>query len=280
MMTALSKTFVDSHFHVFDAAAAQPQARYVPAYDAPLQAWQAAAQPLGVQRGVLVQPSFLGADNSRLVQELRRHPELLRGVAVVTPETNRATLERLHQAGVCGLRLNLAGRSHRIEAWTQASRLWDVLLALGWHLELHTDVGALPRVLQQLPAALPLVVDHMGKPDSVAPTDPAVTALVRWARQAPVHVKLSGAYRLGGRDPGALARLWLTELGRQGLLWGSDWPCTNHESEANYPELLNALYRWLGEDVAQAVLVDNPHRLYWASAALPGTRLTATAAPR
>lgn len=263
MMTALSKTFVDSHFHVFAAAAAQPHARYVPAYDAPLQAWQAAAQPLGIQRGVLVQPSFLGADNSRLVQELTRNPELLRGVAAVAPDADRATLERLNQAGVRGIRLNLADRPHRIDSWSQASRMWDVLFALDWHLELHTDIGALPSVLDQLPNALPLVIDHMGKPDSVSPTDPSVSALVRRARQAPVYVKLSGAYRLGGREPGALARLWLTELGLHSLLWGSDWPCTNHELEADYPELLKALYRWVGEDAVQAVLVDNPHRLYW-----------------
>ncbi len=78
-----------------------------------------------------------------------------------------------------------------------------------------------------------------------------------------MHVKLSGAYRLGGRDPGALARLWLGELGLHSLLWGSDWPCTNHESQADYPALLDALYDWVGDQAAPAILVDNPTRLYW-----------------
>jgi predicted TIM-barrel fold metal-dependent hydrolase len=91
--------------------------------------------------------------------------------------------------------------------------LWDALAALGWHLELHTDIGRLPGVLAQLPAALPLVVDHMGKPETVAPRDASVRALAARAQQASVHVKLSGAYRLGGLDAGALARLWLGELG-------------------------------------------------------------------
>jgi hypothetical protein len=60
----------------------------------------------------------------------------------------------------------------------------------------------------------------MGKPETMAAGDATVRALATRARQAPVHVKLSGAYRLGGLDAGALARLWLGELGLDRLLWG------------------------------------------------------------
>jgi len=262
-MSDLSKAFVDSHFHVFDAGLAQQQARYVPAYDAPLANWQAAAQPQGVRRGVLVQTSFLGTDNSRLVQELTRNPEMLRGIAVVDPGSSAAELAQLHEAGIRGVRLNLAGGPHDMAPWRGAHELWDALFAMGWHLELHTDVGRLPDVLRQVPADLPLVIDHMGKPGSVCRADPGISALVRRAKHASVHVKLSGAYRLGGRDPMALARLWVDELGVDRLLWGSDWPCTNHESEADYGRLLGALFIWIGRDHAARVLVDNPVRLYW-----------------
>ncbi len=264
MLSDLSKTAVDAHFHVFAAHQAQPGARYTPAYDAPLSAWQAAALPLGVRRGVLVQTSFMGTDNRLLTTTLAQHPDTLRGIAVVAPTADAATLAPLHAAGVRGLRLNLAGASHNIGAWSTATALWDALAALGWHLELHTDLGRLPEVLAQLPAALPLVIDHMGKPDAVSAGDATVRALATRARQAPVYVKLSGAYRLGGRDPGALARLWLGELGPQCLLWGSDWPCTNHEALADYAALRHALDDWLrDETAATAALVDNPQRLYW-----------------
>lgn len=260
----LSKTAVDTHFHVFAAHQAQPGARYTPAYNAPLSAWQAAAQPLGVARGVLVQTSFMGTDNSALLATLAQHPDTLRGIAVAAPTADLPTLAPLHAAGVRGLRLNLAGSAHAIPAWSAATALWDAVLALGWHLELHTDIGQLPGVLAQLPAALPLVIDHMGKPDAVTASDATVRALAARARQAPVHVKLSGAYRLGGRDAGALARLWLGELGPDCLLWGSDWPCTNHEALADYAALLAALADWLREDAAvMQALVGNPGRLYW-----------------
>ena len=264
MNPALSKTAVDSHFHVFDAHQAQPGARYAPGYAAPLATWQAAARPVGVRRGVLVQTSFLGTDNTLLTATLAQHADTLRGIAVVAPDADAATLARLHAAGVRGIRLNLSGVSHHIPAWSAATGLWDTLAALGWHLELHTDIGQLPHVLAQLPAALPLVIDHLGKPDAVTANDPTVRALAERARLAPVHVKLSGAYRLGGLDAGALARLWLAELGPGRLLWGSDWPCTNHEAMADYPALWRALDDWLHDaDAAHAARVDNPQRLYW-----------------
>lgn len=260
----LSKPAVDVHFHVFDAHVAQPGARYVPAYDAPLAAWQAGAAPLGITRGVLVQPSFLDRDHRQLEAALARHPDTLRGVAVLAPDTPAAELARQHALGVRAIRLNLVGTAHDLSAWCGPAAPWPALAALGWHVELHTDRGALPAVLAQLPADLPLVIDHMGKPDTADRHDATVRALAARARHAPVHVTLSGAYRLGGLDAGALARLWLAELGPRALLWGSDWPCTNHETQAHLPALRAALDTWLPDPATrQAVLVDNPARVYW-----------------
>ncbi len=183
---------------------------------------------------------------------------------MVEPGATLRTLQPLHRAGVRGIRLNLAGISHELSQWSRAAACWDALQSLGWHLELHTDIGLLPRVLAQIPDGMALVIDHMGKPEAVSVHDSTVRALTDRARCGSVHLKLSGAYRLGGLDPGPLARLWLGELGAARLLWGSDWPCTNHESLANYPKLLHSLHEWLGDEaVSERVLCVNPRRLYW-----------------
>jgi predicted TIM-barrel fold metal-dependent hydrolase len=264
MFSKMSKTAVDTHFHVFRAGIAQAGARYTPSYDAPLSAWQAKALPLEVSRGVLVQTSFMGSNNTELLAELARWPDTLRGIAVVDPDATLQTLQPLHQAGVRGIRLNLAGRSHALSRWSRATPLWDALESLGWHLELHTDIGRLPEVLAQLPGEMPLVIDHMGKPEAIGAHDPTVRALTARTLRSKVHIKLSGAYRLGGLDPGQLARLWLGELGADRLLWGSDWPCTNHESLADYPLLFKSLHEWLGDQaVIKKVLSANPEHLYW-----------------
>jgi len=264
MDSSTSKPWVDSHFHVFEAGIGQPGARYVPAYAAALAQWQSLAAAAGVTRGVVVQPSFLGTDNRQLLAALAAHPQTLRGIAVVSPGIALAELGRLDAAGVRGLRLNLAGRLADLDPWCRPQAPWEALQALGWHLQLHTDAGALPGVLERLPQDLPLVVDHMAKPVAARADDPTVRALVQRARRAPVHVKLSGAYRLGGVDAGALARLWVGELGPQAVVWGSDWPCTNHEDQADYGALRSALHDWVPPEVAQAALADNALGLYWA----------------
>jgi predicted TIM-barrel fold metal-dependent hydrolase len=263
MNLTTSKNWVDTHFHVFHAGVAIDQARYVPQYTATLQDWQALAQGVGVTRGVWVQPSFLGTDNSLMISALKAHPNMLRGVAVVAADIHPDELKALHVSGVRGIRLNLAGVDHDIPEWTRAERVWQSLHNLGWHLEVHTDPGALPKVLAQLPTDIPLVVDHMAKPSEAKARDSTVQALVHRAQQVPTHIKLSGAYRLGGVGATELAHIWLHELGPQALLWGSDWPCTNHESLANYAQLFAALVTWVGEPHVDEVLSHNPQRLFW-----------------
>jgi len=263
--------FVDTHFHVFPAAQAVAGARYVPAYSASVDAWREQAHAVGVTRGVLVQPSFLGCDNTLLVNTLQAHPAALRGVAVVAPDVGQEQLALLHAAGVRGVRLNLAGASHEMAQWSGADALWEAMLALGWHLEVHTDCGALPRVLAQLPPQLPLVVDHMAKPAQAQAHDATVRALVRHAQHTPTHIKLSGAYRLGGLDPVRTARIWLDALGVSSLLWGSDWPCTNHENLAQYSQLFSSLEDWVGAAHCAQVLISNPQALYWSQQAVSCT---------
>lgn len=258
-----SKNWVDTHFHVFNAGEAVDQARYVPQYKADLQDWKAIAQGVGVTCGVCVQPSFLGRDNSLMLSALETHPDTLRGVAVVAADVHPDELKALHAKGVRGIRLNLAGVDHDIPEWTRAERVWQNLYDLGWHLEVHTDQGALPKVLTKLPTDMPLVIDHMAKPSEANAGDATVQSLTQRAQQVSTHIKLSGAYRLGDVDAAGLVHIWLHQLGPRALLWGSDWPCTNHEQSADYPRLLSALQSWIGVEHLETVLSHNPQLLYW-----------------
>ncbi len=258
----MSKNWIDTHFHVFNAGLAVEGARYVPQYSAQLTDWMKQAQNVGVTRGVWVQPSFLGTDNSLMTAALGSHPDTLRGIAVVSPEACIEHLQTLHQSGVRGIRLNLSGMSHDIPEWTRSDHIWANLHRLNWHLEVHTDQGKLPQVLHQIPSDVSLVVDHMAKPGEASATDPTLLALKKRARVAPVYVKLSGAYRLGGIDPRRLATLLLKEMGPSALLWGSDWPCTNHEQFADFETLIAQAHEWIDAQALEQVMVLNPTQLY------------------
>ena len=262
MDLSMSKNWIDTHFHVFNAGVAVAGARYVPQYSAQLSDWIGHARKVGVMRGVWVQPSFLGTDNSLMIDALESHPDMLRGIAVVSPEACIEHLQALHQSGVRGIRLNLSGMSHDIPAWTRSDNIWAALHRLNWHLEVHTDQGKLPHVLHQIPSDVSLVVDHMAKPLEASASDPTLLALKKRARVAPVYVKLSGAYRLGDVNSEGMASLLLREMGPSALLWGSDWPCTNHEPFAHFETLITQAHEWIDDQAFEQVMVHNPSQLY------------------
>jgi predicted TIM-barrel fold metal-dependent hydrolase len=76
---------------------------------------------------------------------------------------------------------------------------------------------------------------------------------------------LSGAYRLGSVDSARLAKLFLQEFGAHSLLWGSDWPCTNHEKYANFETLMAQSHQWIPSEFFEQIMTENPMRLYWNS---------------
>jgi len=251
---------------VFSATApAVAAARYRPSYAARLAAWRALWRPAGITHGVLVQPSFFGTNNTEMLSTIASDRTRLRGVAVVDPEVSDGMLSRLDAGGVRAIRLNLRGVEDLARFHAPGWRaLFARVHALGWHVETFLDPGALAHLAPAFAGtAVALVLDHFGSP----PQDPhrldeffgAARAL---ADERVVWCKLAAPYRLGGLDAQALAARWLDTLGPGRLVWGSDWPWTQHERGRDYLRLRGSLDRWAGAANAPAILWDNAARLY------------------
>ena len=264
-------TAIDTHAHVFERGLPLANARrYAPSYDAPLSAYLAQLDAHGVSHGVLIQPSFLGVDNSYLLAALKQAPQRLRGVAVIDPAAPETLLTQMNAEGIVGIRLNLIGAPDP----QLKSPVWQAALArlhaLGWHVELHVDARRLPALLQPLlDAQVNVVVDHFGRPDpALGVEDPGFAALLAAGRTRRVWVKISGAYRNGNNGRGeAIAQAAMPRLkdalGLDRLVWGSDWPHTQFESQINYDKA------WAFVDVLlpnaadrKQVLVDTPAQLF------------------
>src|SRR5438309_4714650 len=98
----------DTHAHVFGPAQRFPYTgdrSYTPP-DAPLAKYLGMLDTVGFARGVLVQGSAHGHDNTAMLDALARHPDRLRGVAVADAAVTPAELRRWHGLGVRGLRFN------------------------------------------------------------------------------------------------------------------------------------------------------------------------------
>lgn len=257
---------IDTHAHVFSATApAVGRARYRPAYAARLETWQALWPLAGIERGVLVQPSFFGTDNSELLAALGTDPLRLRGVAVVSRTVSDVQLAELDAAGVRAVRFNLKGSDdHSTFVAADWRAFFARIHALGWHVELYVDHGRLPDVTRKFDGSeVALVLDHFGNPGiDERSVEATFAAARRLASTRAVSVKLSGPYRLGGAERRSLAPRWLEVLGESQLVWGSDWPWTAHESAGDYRLLHQDLPGAVGEERCGAVLWDNAARLY------------------
>jgi predicted TIM-barrel fold metal-dependent hydrolase len=272
----------DCHVHVIGPKNRFPLPRersYLPK-DAVAAELKAMLTRLGMQRVVLVQPSFYRTDNACMLDAMAQIDNA-RGVAVLPPEVAATELDALHAQGIRGLRVNIATYGNApvetIRAGIEAAaRLCETR---GWHVQLFVPSDAI-KPLSPILLALPvdIVIDHFGL---IAPgsTNGALKALLRLLSSGRIWVKVSGAYRIAG-DPndgriGPLARQ-LCDANPERIVWGSDWPHTpRHDLRAPDPDeelpfqtvdtrgLLGLVPRWLEDDaLVKRVLVNNPARLY------------------
>jgi 2-pyrone-4,6-dicarboxylate lactonase len=151
----------DSHTHVIpaDGWTLVPGANYTPA-PAPAAAHLRMLDALGLDRGVVVQPSIFGTDNRAVVEAIARAPERLRGVVVVDPSIADDALRLMRAQGIRGVRFNvMLGGGGGVKALTE---LAPRLASLGWHAEILVDGHLLPELLPALkPLPCRLVIDHM-----------------------------------------------------------------------------------------------------------------------
>jgi len=109
---AAEPAWIDAHTHVFTRGLKLAvDARYAPNYDASWQTLLALAEKNGVGRAVILQPSFLGYDNSYLFSVLKAEPGRFRGVPWISPsvETSADEWDEMARIGIKGLRFPIFG---------------------------------------------------------------------------------------------------------------------------------------------------------------------------
>lgn len=262
---------VDTHAHIFDATqSVVADARYRPHYTASVERYIQNLDEHGFDYGVLIQPSFLGVDNTQMLAAIARYPDRLKGVAVVSEHSDLPTLRALQQQGIEGVRLNLFGKP--VPDLTQA--VWQAFLShiaqLGWQLELHCP----PAYLVQMMPALQhhqgaIVLDHFARPDpQLGLNDADYLTILDSLDPERYWVKVSGYYRLGpaeqGKDNARQALQMLLDKNMQHrLIWGSDWPHTQHEQEISYQATVAFMNELLGQsELRENILGKNACLLY------------------
>ncbi|PJE26129.1 2-pyrone-4,6-dicarbaxylate hydrolase [Pseudooceanicola marinus] len=234
----------DCHAHVYERVCAVPGARYVPGAPAPLETWLRMQSDHGLHGGVIVQVSFLGTDNSQLLDALSTlDRDRFAGIACVALDSPESVMRDLGEAGVRGVRWNLvSGAALPDPTDKTVQRFLDILRAHDMHVEVQLESARWADYLPALSRApVPVVVDHMGLPASEnAQGEPWLNALAACPTRAPFFVKLSAPYRGVPDARGHLDRLTAL-LPADRFVWGSDWPHTRFEQVASYAGRLEDL---------------------------------------
>ena len=108
----LPKGAVDAHCHVFGPGnefGFAPERKYTPCDASKQQLWDL-RDYLGFSRNVIVQATCHGADNNAMVDALLASNGLSRGIATIKEDISEAELDKLHAAGVRGVRFNFVKR--------------------------------------------------------------------------------------------------------------------------------------------------------------------------
>ncbi len=266
---------VDAHCHVFgpgDEFPYAPERKYTPVDAGKDELWKL-RDLLGFDRNVVVQATCHGADNAAMVDALRHSDGRARGVATIRPSVTDDELRDLHEAGVRGVRFNFVKRlvDPRPDAYYRA--LVERIAPLGWHVVVYFEAPDLAERWNLFTSfGVPVVVDHMGRPDVGKPVDgEEFGQFLRFMDSShDVWSKVSCPERLSIEGPPYYADVrpfarTVVERYPDRVLWGTDWPHPNMTSHMPDDGHLVDVIPHIAPtaQLQHALLVDNPIRLYW-----------------
>lgn len=271
-MNKLPPGACDAHCHVFGPASKFPYAAdrsYTPP-DAGFEELVRLHDFLGLSRGVIVQASCHGTDNTAMVDALQRGNGRYRGVAIVDGAVTDEQLADMNQQGVRGVRFNFVAHLGGAPDLDVFDRVLGRIHELGWHVVLHLDAQDIVAYSDRINRIqVPFVIDHMGRVRAEGGLEQKpFQELLELMRNSLAWVKVCGSERVSvGRRPFDDAIPFaqaLIEAAPERVLWGTDWPHPNISKDMpNDGELVDLMFRFCKDpEHRKLLLVDNPARLY------------------
>jgi 2-pyrone-4,6-dicarboxylate lactonase len=270
---------VDAHCHVFGPMAQFPfsaKAKYLPG-DAGPDMLFALRDHLGFDKNVIVQASCHGTDNAATLDAIAKSNGRARGVAAVDPSISEDELAALHDGGMRGIRFNFL---KRLVDDAPKDKFLDVAQRLpkGWHVVIYFEADILEELRPFMDAIpVPLVIDHMGRPDVRQGPDGADMKAFRALLDSrdDIWFKATCPDRLDAIKDGGAGNPWdmfalavapLVADYPDRVLWGTDWPHPNMDTEIPDDGHLADMIPRIAPtaDLQRKMLIDNPMRLYWA----------------
>lgn len=258
----------DCHHHIYNNKYPADKTATLLPPNASIADYRLLQRRLGLQRNVIVQPSTYGTDNSLLVESLKEMGSNSRGVCVVDANVTDKELERLHAAGVRGIRFNL---SFLVGVTPEMILpLSQRIAPLGWNIQINGTGDknlAFIDVFKRMPSKI--VFDHLGQPPQPNGINhPSFKMYADLLSAGNTWIKLTGAYISSKQndfsDTNLVAKKYI-EIAPERLIWGTDWPHPTKKAneKPDDAKIMDQIAIWTSSAAIQEkILVSNPALLY------------------
>jgi predicted TIM-barrel fold metal-dependent hydrolase len=232
---------------------------------------------IGMERGVVVQPSVHGLDNSAALDAITRSGgRFAAWLALMTKHRKPSSKDCTPaESAAC---FNLLDRPRGNVELDVLDRCVDHIVEFGWSVDLHIDTKNLLAEEKRIRAMpISVVIDHIARIKPSEDLDqPAFQLLLDLIRSKKVWVKVSGADKICNTQVHSYFGLPFVEVlpfaraviaaAPDRVIWGTDWPHSNNFAPGHTPndgDLVDLLAAFAPDDaVRKKILVDNPAELY------------------
>lgn len=226
---------------------------------------------LGIERGLLVQPTSYGTDYRALLDALATAGPNYKGCVVINESVSDAELRDLHDRGIRVARFNFLNALNLVPSGTSIRNTMARVRELGWVVKLQPPAGGMAEIASHFESIddIPIVIDHMGRTDlDPARPMPNLKKIFELLDRGNFWLMLSNGYRLSKSDscwddviPVTRA---LVEAAPDRVIWASDWPHPlSTKPVPNDADILEFLFTCVPDERQQRkILVENPERLF------------------
>lgn len=263
----------DSQFHVLGPPEIYP-VRPGAVYEMPSATVAAALRmhrAIGIERGIIVQPTTYGADHRATLDGLKAAGPNYKGCAnaIVFTEADDRAIAELDSAGIKGARFTRAALGVKL-ARADFERAIARAAELGWYAKVQPEPeGFAVNADEYRNVQIPVLIDHLGRPDPRAgKDDPTLTTIVELLKRGNFWVMLSLVEKISRQGPPwddviPIVRAYLDAAPNR-VVWASDWPHpVSVKQPPNEGDLMDFLFRCVPDAAErQRILVDNPAELF------------------
>lgn len=238
----------DTHTHVFEHKLIKTKnLRYKPSYDAKIETLIDHLNKNRIDKAFLIQPSFNKNNNDYIFQQLKKYKKKFYAIGVLHEKKPLRDFKKLLKNKFIGVRLNLF-KKEVFKFNQEWGKVFKLMIANKMHLEIYIENNQLVSLINSLPEELIKIIDHCGtiKKDSDLKWIDKINNPNNLFVKCTYPLRLKKNFKEGERLMKKFVKSFSKKIGKDNILWGSDFPWTGYENKIkNYSQVIKTIKNYI-----------------------------------